>query len=386
MRPTALFVICALLATGLILAGPHAAGAASLRHTVRAGENLYRIALRYGVSVEAIARANGLADPERIYPGLVLTIPKAVSDDRAVRRPAASKPAVKPQTASIPRSVRVARSYRVQRGDTLSAIARRFRVSVPALKRANGLRSDRIRPGQVLRIPGRRTRLSSGPPLPVQPVVIPPLPVQRTTEVLPIPSVGEQILAPQALRLRRGPKSYFATLTLVAPETPLTVVSVLDKWYEVQLPEGETGWVYEDVLRIVERVTPADPSTIRGADIVQDARRYLGVRYRWGGTSGRSLDCSGFVYLVFSERIAGLARLRSYDYFRMGAPVVPEDLLPGDLVFFTTYAPGPSHVGIYIGEGNFIHASSGAGKVVVSPLTDEYYASRYLGARRLLKP
>lgn len=384
MRPTALILITALLATGLILASPHPASAQTITHTVRAGENLFRIALRYGVTVEAIVRANGLADPDRIYPGLVLRIPKAASDDQTVRRPA-SKPSVKPRPASVPRAVRVARSYRVQRGDTLAAIARRHRVTVAALKRANGLRSDRIYPGQRLLIPGRRPRLSSGPPLPVQPVVIPPLPIERTTDVLPAPAVGEQILAPQALRLRRGPKSYFATLTLVAPETPLTVVSVRDNWYEVQLPEGETGWVYEDQLRVVERVTP-DPSTIRGADIVRDARRYLGVRYRWGGSTERSLDCSGFVYIVFSERIAGLARLRSYNYYRMGAPVEPEDLLPGDLVFFTTYAPGPSHVGIYVGEGTFIHASSGAGKVVISHLTEDYYASRYLGARRLLNP
>ncbi|HXF83586.1 MAG TPA: NlpC/P60 family protein, partial [bacterium] len=275
------------------------------------------------------------------------------------------------------------RAYRVARGDTLSAIARRFGVSVAALRAANGLRSDRIYPGQRLRIPARG---GAAPALAVQPVVIPRLPVPRATEALPAPAVGDQIRAPQALRLRRGPKSYFATLTLVAPETPLTVVSVRDSWYEVQLPEGETGWVPEDQLRVIARGAPTDPATIRGADIARDAQRYLGVRYRWGGTSEAALDCSGFVYIVFSDRIPGLARLRSYDYYQMGAPVKPEELLPGDLVFFTTYAPGPSHVGIYVGEGRFIHASSGAGRVIISPLTDPYYASRYLGARRLLNP
>jgi len=381
MRLTGILTICAILTTTLFLAAPSEAAAASLTHVVRTGENLYRIALRYGVTVEAIARANGLVDPERIQPGLVLTIPRTVSDDQPVRRASA-----KPKKAAVPKAVTVGRSYRVQRGDTLSAIARRFGTTVGRLKAANRLRSDLIRPGQALRIPGRGSALPRRPAIPVQPVVIPPLPVQRTTEVLPVPEVGSELLAPQALRLRRGPKSYFAAVTLVAPETPLTIVSERDKWYEVQLPEGETGWVYEDDLRIVERVTPADPSTIRGADIVRDAQRYLGVRYRWGGTSERSLDCSGFVYIVFSQRIAGLARLRSYDYYMMGAPVKGEDLLPGDLVFFTTYAPGPSHVGIYVGEGKFIHASSGARQVVISPLTDPYYASKYLGARRLLNP
>lgn len=123
-----------------------------------------------------------------------------------------------------------------------------------------------------------------------------------------------------------------------------------------------------------------------GARIVEEAKRYLGVRYLWGGTSARALDCSGLVFRVFSRYTPSLGRLRSYDYFRMNKVVVPEAMLPGDLVFFTTDDPGPSHMGIFIGDGKFIHASSNAGAVTVTSLDDPFYGARFLGVRRLVNP
>lgn len=329
MRAIASITATLLLLTSLCLTAPRAASAGAVTHTVLRGENLYRIALRYGVTVEAIARANGLTDPERIRAGQVLTIPTVGN---------------------------VARSHTVQRGDTLSSIARRYRTTVEALLAANALRSDRILPGQSLNIPA-----------------------------FPPPEVGSQVLAPQPLRIRRGPKSFFATLALVAAETPLQVLREDHEWYEVRLPDGETGWVHQDDLRVTEAPRPLTPSSIRGGDIAREAIRYLGTPYRWGGQTSGGVDCSGFVFIVFS-RVPGMARVRSYDYFQMGAPVQAANLVPGDLVFFTTYAPGPSHVGIYLGDGKFIHAASGARRVMMNSLDDSYYATRYLGARRILNP
>ena len=124
----------------------------------------------------------------------------------------------------------------------------------------------------------------------------------------------------------------------------------------------------------------------QGARIVQDAKRYLGIRYVWGGTSARALDCSGLIFRVFSPYVRSLGRLRSYDYFQMSKVVAPEALLPGDLVFFTTDDPGPSHMGIFIGDGKFIHASSTAGGVTITSLDDPFYGNRFLGVRRLINP
>ena len=111
--------------------------------------------------------------------------------------------------------------------------------------------------------------------------------------------------------------------------------------------------------------------------VVSTARRYLGVPYVFGGESEYGFDCSGFTSVTFAQ--LGIKLPRPADaQFDAGKPVAHPNV--GDLVFFTTYLPGPSHVGIYIGNDKFIHASCSHG-VTVSSLHDEYFASRYLGAR-----
>ena len=115
--------------------------------------------------------------------------------------------------------------------------------------------------------------------------------------------------------------------------------------------------------------------------IVTLSSRLLGVRYRWGGTSPSGFDCSGFMYYVFQRTGVAVPRT-TYDMFESGTPVPRDQLQAGDLVFFQTLRPGPSHAGIYLGDGRFIHSSSGAGGVTITPIDHRYYAPRYLGARR----
>lgn len=103
--------------------------------------------------------------------------------------------------------------------------------------------------------------------------------------------------------------------------------------------------------------------------------------YRFGA-SGPAFDCSGLVHKVLSA--AGVDAPRSArEQFRLGEPVPFEELQPGDLVFFRTYRRGASHVGIYLGNGQFVHAATRVGRVMVSSLDEPYYAGRYLGARRI---
>jgi len=117
--------------------------------------------------------------------------------------------------------------------------------------------------------------------------------------------------------------------------------------------------------------------------LMNTAHRFLGTPYSFGGTSERGIDCSGFVMRVFS--LHGIKLPRTADVqFNVGAPVKKGQEQAGDLVFFETYCAGPSHVGIYLGEGNFIHASSSRG-VTISSLADKYYRARYLGAKRVLR-
>lgn len=117
--------------------------------------------------------------------------------------------------------------------------------------------------------------------------------------------------------------------------------------------------------------------------IISTSMQYMGVPYVFGGTSPiYGFDCSGYVQYVFAQ--AGISLPRTADaQFEVGTPIATPDLLPGDAVFFTTYTYGASHVGIYIGDGNFIHASSSRG-VTISSLSSSYYSTHYIGARRML--
>lgn len=114
--------------------------------------------------------------------------------------------------------------------------------------------------------------------------------------------------------------------------------------------------------------------------LTRSALRFLGVPYVFGGTTASGFDCSGFVQHVFAMLGIALPRTADaqYDY---GHPAVGGPRV-GDLVFFDTYG-GVSHVGIYLGHGEFVHASSSRG-VMVSHLSESYWASRYVGAKRLI--
>ncbi len=118
--------------------------------------------------------------------------------------------------------------------------------------------------------------------------------------------------------------------------------------------------------------------------IVSIARDQLGTPYRFGGTTPSGFDCSGFIGYVFNKVGVDLPRTAAAQY-GAGQAVSRSNLEVGDLVFFETYKPGPSHSGIYIGNNQFIHASSSRG-ISISSVNDPYYWSdRYLGARRVLK-
>ena len=116
--------------------------------------------------------------------------------------------------------------------------------------------------------------------------------------------------------------------------------------------------------------------------LTRNAMRFLGVPYVFGGTSSSGFDCSGYVQHVFA--MLGYHIPRTADaQFDAGKRVTGATIAPGDLVFFQTYAAGPSHVGIYLGNDRFVHASSSHG-VTVSSLHESYWSARYLGAKRLI--
>jgi len=117
-------------------------------------------------------------------------------------------------------------------------------------------------------------------------------------------------------------------------------------------------------------------------NIIKTAEKYLKTPYKFGGDSPKGFDCSGFVKFVYEKNGNKLPRTADVQY-KQGKMVERSKLKPGDLVFFTTYEKGPSHVGIYYGSDKFIHASSSRG-VMISRLDETYWKPRYLGARRII--
>lgn len=128
-------------------------------------------------------------------------------------------------------------------------------------------------------------------------------------------------------------------------------------------------------------VSRGDFSTSMARRIVQSSLRYQGVPYVFGGTTPSGFDCSGFTRYVFAQ--AGVYLPRSADeQYEVGQAVSYGRLQPGDLVFFSTYEPGVSHVGIYLGNSQFISATSSRG-IAIDRLDSGYWGSRYWGARRV---
>lgn len=122
----------------------------------------------------------------------------------------------------------------------------------------------------------------------------------------------------------------------------------------------------------------------RARHVVRHALRYVGVPYRYGGTSARSgFDCSGLVWRVYRQA-AGITLPRdTYGISRAGLAIPRRQLQAGDLVFFNTMRRPYSHVGIYVGNGRFVHAPSSGGVVGIARLSDRYWRQRFNGVRRI---
>lgn len=165
-------------------------------------------------------------------------------------------------------------------------------------------------------------------------------------------------------------------------------------WYRVTAA-GVDGWVHGGYLAAVPLSGPIVVNVSAGGvgssdwldagdAIVAEAMRHLGAPYLWAGTTPAGFDCSGFTYFVINRVLANDFPRAIEQQIEQGTPVDWPDLRPGDLVFFeNTYKEGLSHVGIYVGEGQFISAGGEEVVVGLDNLSDDYWSSRYVTARRV---
>ena len=142
-------------------------------------------------------------------------------------------------------------------------------------------------------------------------------------------------------------------------------------------PAAAAGSPARSASRGVATAPPVEPVKEEPPRVVHIALRYLGTPYRWAGSSPAGFDCSGFVMYVYG-RVGRALPHNSAQLWGRGRYVPRDELQPGDVVFFA----GLSHVGIYIGDGRFVHSPHTGDVVKISRLRDGWYSSTYVGARR----
>jgi cell wall-associated NlpC family hydrolase len=267
--------------------------------------------------------------------------------------------------AAIPAVSLADATHVVRKGDTLGKIARAHHVSVATIQAANGLEGTHLSVGTKLVLPGgkahskhRKARSGKRKRVIVR---------ESTPAEEPPPGAQLSLVDPQG--------STLSTEAWKLPtEAELTELAKTAKAANTASPAVAAASVATETGKAGESIKDR---------LLRVARRMLEVPYRFGGTTLWGLDCSGFVQKTFAFLDLELPRT-AREQFREGLKVSKADLSPGDLVFFRTYAKFPSHVGIYLGDNRFVHASSHDRKVTIDSLDEPYYMKHYLGAKRLL--
>ena len=359
--------IVAVSLASLLCAGSFADADAKTVHTVQKGDTLQKISKRYHVSIPDLKTANNLSSV-KLAIGDRIVIP-------AKGKTAASQSDVSRKEKSAQKSVAEKSVHTVKKGDTIATVAKQHGITEKELRAANGLKSAKLKIGQQLTI--RKASQS-------QYVVkegdniwsIARRHDMSVDELKDLNGLSDSNLKiNQKLVLAKKPEQQ-KSRPMEASEERTERIS-----YDPKTTPIITSAKIAEVKELSKTEEVADMSL--KDRLVLFAKKMLHIPYRFGGNGIAAVDCSSYVQKVFN--IAGIQLPRSArEQFTVGEAVSKSELNVGDLVFFRTYASFPSHVGIYMGNNLFIHASSREKKVTIDNLDHPYYVSRYIGAKRLL--
>ena len=379
-------------------------------YAVQNGDTDWSVARRYGIKPSELRAMNPGVKWTSLQLGTEIKVPaKAPAQVAAVHAVSGMHTA-----ALVTKKHAALAKHTVSGDDNDWIIARGYGITPKRLRDMNpGVNWNRLRPGMKVNVPF------------------------RTNLIARITTKRAKVIKDNVL-VRNGARTDAARVTMVEYGRIASVADRIGDWYKLKFGGGTVGWVRGDLLKAVsteliaraeensgvrvirrrtadtqvarrsnddtprQRMTHATTRTHRSSSsgndnlgstvalsdsdregVIGTAMSRLGTRYRWGGTTPAGFDCSGFTGYVYSRNGKSLPRTAS-EQSKHGQAVSRDSLKKGDLVFFkTTRSDRVSHVGIYVGDGKFVHASSGGGRVRVNNLSDDYYSKRFAGARRV---
>lgn len=206
-----------------------------------------------------------------------------------------------------------------------------------------------------------------------------------SSDYISVDVIYKGIVCTDSLNVRTGAGKEYSSVGKLNSGDTVDVTAVLNGWYEI-LYLGNLVYVSSDYISVASRDTELASrggNSRNASALVTYSTQFIGTPYVSGGSSPAGFDCSGFTSYVYSAYGVSLPRTAA-GQAGVGIEVSKGELAPGDLVFFNTYG-GISHVGIYVGDDSFIHATVPGDTVKVSSMSSAYYNSRFVCARRVLR-